>query len=247
MMVKLPPSEVHLWYFRSDAGSAGDEVSGRLSHLLSSEERARRDQLSFEPKRHEFIASRAFLRLTLSRYAEVRPEDWKFSSNEYGRPEISGADQRLGLRFNLSHCHGMIACAVVVGRDIGVDVEDVSRETRFLDIARSVFSESELRELEACSPERRKERFFEYWTLKESYIKARGLGLSLPLGGFSFSLGQEKGVRISFGPGIPDDPECWQFELQKLSARHQAALAIGREAGEGVLRVIVREFVLGEL
>jgi 4'-phosphopantetheinyl transferase len=77
-------------------------------------------------------------------------------------------------------------------------------------------------------PSARPDRFFDYWTLKESYIKARGLGLQLPLDQFSFHLGDDVPIRISFGPRIADDPARWQFDLRCLTPRHRLALALSR-------------------
>lgn len=46
---------------------------------------------------------------------------------------------------------------------------------------------------------------------KESYIKARGMGLSIPLDQFSFSFPHERAVHIAIQPELGDDASRWSF------------------------------------
>jgi 4'-phosphopantetheinyl transferase len=74
--------------------------------------------------------------------------------------------------------------------------------------------------------------------LKESYIKARGMGLALPLGDFAFQLG--KPLTIAFTGEIVDDPASWRFEQLRPSAWHKLAAAIRCAQGERV-RLVAQE------
>src|SRR6185436_13023672 len=102
----------------------------------------------------------------------VEPGTWEFEAGEFGRPEIAAPSVQPTVRFNLSHTDGMIVCLVGDDREIGVDVEDIERTGYTVEIADRYFSEAEVRELRSWTAERRVERFFDYWTLKEAYIKA---------------------------------------------------------------------------
>jgi len=198
--------------------------------MLDAGERERRLRFRFEKHRHQFLVSHALVRVTLSRYAPVAPEAWRFSTNTFGRPEIDvGTLPRL--RFNLSHTDGMAVCAVALDVDVGADVEDSERSGQTVEVADSFFSPSETATLRALPAERQRERFFEYWTLKESYIKARGAGLSLPLDQFAFHLEPGRPPRISFDPRMVDDPESWQFVQLRFSPRHPTAVAVRRARG----------------
>ena len=53
--------------------------------------------------------TRALVRTTLSRYAEVDPAAWRFERNRYGRPHLLAGQCDRDLRFNLSHTRGLIA------------------------------------------------------------------------------------------------------------------------------------------
>jgi 4'-phosphopantetheinyl transferase len=206
------------------ADSVGPERSAALLAVLSDDERVRLRRFRFERDRRTYLVAHALVRNTLSRYADVPPEAWQFRAGSHGRPEISAPATQL--RFSLSHTAGLAACAVILERDIGVDVENRSRPAA-AEVAERFFSERERRDLRRASIDHRDGKFLEYWTLKEAYVKARGLGLSLPLE--QFSVYPERGGqwRIAFEPPLNDDPAQWWLWSSRVGNNHQAALAIG--------------------
>jgi 4'-phosphopantetheinyl transferase len=220
----LPSDEVHVWITEPEQIEEPRLLEAYLG-LLNPEEREKQRRFHFERHRRQYLVSHALVRLTLSRYAPVRPEAWSFVTNAYGCPEVAGQGSPR-LRFNLSHTDGMAVVAVALNMEVGVDVEDAQRQGETVGLAGRFFAPTEARALQALPGERQRERFFEYWTLKEAYIKARGMGLSLPLEQFAFELEPGQQPRISFDPRLRDDPETWQFFQHRPSARHQAALAV---------------------
>jgi 4'-phosphopantetheinyl transferase len=178
-----------------------------------------------------FLAARVFLRSVLSGYASIAPADWRFETNPWGRPRIAAASAPAGLTFNLSHKPGCVACLTGHGRALGVDVEDTAaNRPQVLELAERFFSPSEARALNALPVERQVDRFYQLWTLKESYIKARGFGLSLGLSRFSFSpVGTT--ASVLFDAGFHDDPAAWDFQLFHPDAQHLIATAVERLAG----------------
>lgn len=233
----LPRDEVHLYYALEDQ-IREPAVLAAYDALLTPEERARKQRYYFEKNRHEFLITRALVRSVLSRYAPVRPADWTFSANAHGCPAVA-TPAGTGLRFNLSNTRGLVCCLVARDRDIGVDVEDTERDGETVAIADRFFSPSEVDELRAQPEERRRARFFDYWTLKEAYIKARGMGLAIPLDHFSFLLAEGQPIGIAFDPRLEDDPAVWQFAQLRPTASHLISLAL-RRGGEADLRIIVR-------
>ena len=240
-MIAIARHEAHLWYVFHDRIDDTDLVA-RYHGLLNAEERQRHQRIALEERRREYLVTRALCRTTLSRYADIAPEQWQFTANRYGRPEIAAPHGAPSLRFNLSHSAGLIACLVTLEADAGIDVEDMHRRAATMRIANRYFSSHEVASLRALPPGRQRQRFFEYWALKEAYIKARGMGLSIRLDQFSLHLDHDCPITVSFGPGIKDDPQSWQFDRYRPSERHMMALAIRRGIGPD-MRIDLRETV----
>jgi len=217
--------EIHLWFAFPEA-IRDEEALSEYRRMMSPEERRRYQRFHFEKHRHQFLVSRGLMRTMLSRYTQIRPEDLRFSKNRHGRPEIDGTDVSSGLRFNLSHTDGLVACAVVWRHDIGVDVEDTQRRVEFSKIADRFFSPREMCELRTMTPERKRLLFFDFWTLKEAYLKARGSGLSLPLDSCSFHRPGDDRISVLFDARMKEEPSRWLFWTLSPTARHRAALAV---------------------
>jgi 4'-phosphopantetheinyl transferase len=168
------------------------------------------------------------LRTCLSAYLDRRPADWAFAVNAYGRPHIEG--RHAGeVHFNLSHTAGFVTCAIARTYDIGVDVERTDRDVDHLQLAPSVFAHLELEHLGMAPSGDRAATFFRLWTLKEAYIKARGMGLSIPLKDFWFDVSTYP-ARIGFSPALRDDPDAWRFWEFDVAPACRLALA-GRLGG----------------
>ncbi|HEV7879704.1 4'-phosphopantetheinyl transferase family protein [Bradyrhizobium sp.] len=219
----LAVGQVDVWLAASDEISADDLRS--YERLMSPDEHARWTRFVVPKPRLQHLVARALLRRTLSRYAEVAPRQWQFDANTYGRPHIAGPTPACDLRFNISHTDGLVAVAVAKGLEIGVDVENVARSLDVLQLAPSVFAPAEVAALELAAERDRADVFFSFWTLKEAYIKARGMGLSLKLDGFAFDLSGTH-PRISFNDRCPDDPSRWQFRRYLPTATHALAVAV---------------------
>jgi 4'-phosphopantetheinyl transferase len=221
---------VHVWTATSDA-----VPSARLQYyrsLLAPDELERCERFVHAADQHRFLIARALVRTMLSEYVPRAPRDWRFRIEEYGRPEVAelpaGAPD---LRFNLSHTPGLVACGVTAGRDIGVDVENVTRPLTH-QIPERFFSPQEVADLRALPDEDQQTVFFDYWTLKESYIKARGLGLTLPLRLFTFVRRPGLAPTICFAPELHDDAGSWQFAQFWPTRDHRMAVAVRRVGGD---------------
>jgi 4'-phosphopantetheinyl transferase len=232
----LPPDEAHLWYVNPD--SIDDwYLLGAYHTVMAPDEAQQQARYRFAAGRKEYLVTRALVRSVLSAYAPVLPKDWQFIRNKHGRPEIAGPAGAPRLRFNLSNTRGLIVCLVARDRELGVDVEDIQRHGETVAVADRFFSPSESAELMRQPVHRQRDRFFDYWTLKEAYIKARGMGLAIPLDHFSYHLENTENIRISFVPQLPDNPHRWQFSLRTLDGRHRIATAIEKRANDEPIRI----------
>jgi 4'-phosphopantetheinyl transferase len=218
----LPLDEVHVWYRFTEAITDAEVAS--LSALLSEDERARARRFVFARDRRDYTAAHVLLRRTLSRYDDVPTGTWIFEAAEGHKPAI--AAPRTTLTFNLSHTHGLVACAVARDTALGVDVESIDRLTSGREIAERFFSPFECTGLDACEPSAYMQRFIELWTLKESYLKGIGTGLSHPLDNFSFDLDRPPSITFAAPPDV--NTADWQFLLAALVPNYRLAVAVKR-------------------
>jgi hypothetical protein len=130
--------------------------------------------------------------------------EWQFCNNRFGRPHIANDRPDVcDLSFNVSHTNSLIAIGVTRGLAIGIDTENVYADRSPLGIADRVFAAEESAALWALPECARRRRFFEYWTLKESYLKARSMGLSFPLDTCTFRFTGTTGIEMSVGRQPP--------------------------------------------
>jgi len=212
---------VNLWYARPKHLPA-QATAEDWKNILTAEERARSRAFRFEKHRREYIVTRLLVRNALSHYHPAPPQTWNFRTNRYGKPSV---DPDCGLRFNLSNSSELVVCLMGDEVEVGVDIEPHDRAMEVAKLAREIFSSLELEQIETLSEQEKFNRALSLWTLKESYIKARGLGLSLPLKSFSFVFGQSDRFHLELDPGLADDPANWRFRLLNL-AEHRVAVAV---------------------
>jgi 4'-phosphopantetheinyl transferase len=229
----LSPGSAHIWYALPDE-LTDPRLLDAYRSLMAPGERERQLRYYFEKNRHEYLITRALVRTTLSRYADVPPEAWVFEAGAHGKPHIAWPEVSPRLSFNLSNTTGMVACIIAAEREVGVDVEELERAVRAMEVADRFFSPSEVTALRALPEADQPARFITYWTLKEAYIKARGMGLAIPLDQFSFLISQGREPGIAFDPRLKDDPATWQFARLLPTRRHAVAAAVRVAPGERV-------------
>jgi 4'-phosphopantetheinyl transferase len=228
--------QVDLWYVPLDDFGLDDHAA--CMRLLSGPERDRNDAFKSEPARLQHLAVRGLVRTTLSRYRDIAPEHWRFGANRYGRPFIDASLGVSGLHFSLSHTHGLVACAVATVTEVGVDVEPCDRDVGLAELAPTVLSPRERARFEAMSGQARQNFFFALWTLKEAYVKARGIGLSLSVKNVELDLEISPPI-AHFTGEIDDDASRWAFRSLHLTDRHIVGIAAAVPDGE--LEIVPRQ------
>ncbi len=221
-MTELTPGNIHLW-LASDLGTLDPTLAARYAAMLNPEEQARWQRFIYAHDRQRFLLTRALVRTVLAQYLDVAdPASLAFITNAHGKPALAGASN---INFNLSHTKGLVALAVTSAHQIGVDVEAVNRRVEMLELAARYFSASENQQLLELSGAEQRERFFRLWTLKEAYVKARGLGLRIPLDSFSFSFAQELPA-IAFAGADTGEHQQWFFHCMQHAGDFRIALAL---------------------
>jgi len=155
-----------------------------LERLLSPEEQARAARFRFLGDRRHFVACRGALREILAGVTRLDPAQLKFSYNPFGKPALMDSD----VSFNVSHSNGLALYAVARSREVGVDVESIDPKFADQQIPESLFTPGEVATLRGLPVHLQTEAFFLCWARKEAYVKARGIGLSLPLSSFDVTL-----------------------------------------------------------
>jgi 4'-phosphopantetheinyl transferase len=205
----------------------------RLRHvILSTDEQQKARRFRRAEDQRQFVASRALVRLALSHYFPVSAADWSFIRDCNGKPLIAAPAMSPPVQFSLSHTEGLVACLVSLSAEAAVDVEKVAYGQDWVSVAREVLSAEELSALNVLSGKDWTARFFDYWTLKEAYAKARGLGLSLPISDIGFELGPDDTIRARFASQINDDPLGWLFWHCHLSPQHAISVAAKRDLAD---------------
>ena len=209
--------------------------------VLSTEEQRRIESFLFRRHQNQRLMSRAMLRKALSDLTGFQPAGWQFRENMHGRPEIEAPRRCRPLKFSVSHTDRLVACLLSWNRDVGIDVEPIQHVAALLSVARQHFADCETNSIRASPDDEQSRVFLELWTLKESYFKARGLGLSGKLSEIAFTIEHNAGYQISasIAPKLADDPARWQFDLGRLSG-HLIATTIERRR-QGPVEIIMRD------
>ncbi|WP_440964809.1 4'-phosphopantetheinyl transferase family protein [Massilia sp. GER05] len=206
----LDPGQIDIWIGMVDE-TIESGVAKQLVRVLSEEERRQQARFLFEKDQRRYLVTRALVRYVLSRYVPLAPEQWRFGAAPHGRPFIlNDVPQAKRLNFNISHSGQVVLMALTRDGQLGIDVEETGHNVAQT-VADHYFAAREIRQLRAASPAEHAHRFLEFWTLKESYIKARGMGLSIPLQKFGFELGYSQELRAFFDPVLDDAPNNWTF------------------------------------
>ncbi|MDH6019490.1 4'-phosphopantetheinyl transferase family protein [Vibrio splendidus] len=211
----MKTSVVDLWLCSlSHLNDQPDNVS-QLKKRLTADEIAKVERYRMPSSQIQALYVRNYLRKVLSRYSDLMPEAWRFEYGEKGKPSLVVEQQlKTGLNFNISHSkeHLLIAVCQIEGKQVqlGVDIEHARSSTNIDSIMKHYFSDKELADLLELSKEEQRERFFDLWALKESYIKATGKGLATSLRSFSFEFSNltEQTLPIhasDFQPNLQDE------------------------------------------
>lgn len=218
-VLTLQPRQVDIWRIHLDPGL--DSVKP-FESTLSADETRRASSFRFDQDRNRYVLAHYSLRRVLGRYLNAEPAQLEFTIDPNGKPAL----RTHKLEFNLSHSGSFALAAVTAHRPIGVDVERMREAISSHSIARQYFSPVEVAELETVPSEQRELAFFTCWTRKEAFIKALGLGLSLPLDSFDVSLTPNEPAILRAVRPQPQEAERWILRSLDVAPRYAGAVAV---------------------
>ncbi len=218
--LRLRPDEVHVWHAHLDDHSADSWKS-----VLTEDEISRADRFHFAKDRNHFVVARGLLRKLLGGYAGVSASELRFTYSEKGKPALAET-QESSLHFNLAHSHGRAIYAFSIGRELGIDLEFRREDFTGDKIAERFFSPTEIAVLATVPLELKQQAFFDCWTRKEAYIKARGEGLSMPLDEFDVSFAPGAEAALLRNHKEPAEVARWTMQSIPAPFGYVAALVV---------------------
>lgn len=198
--------------------------------FLSPEERARAAGYAFPRERDRFVVSRGLLRETLARFGGGTPSGQEILIDPLGKPRLGGTCGQGRLRFNVSHSGDLWACALVVGVEVGLDVEEVRAERAVESVTRRYFSAGEADRVLGLEGEDRVAAFHRVWTRKEAWLKAKGFGITIPLDSFEVTHEAGDARLLTAGEGQ------WTLRDLDLGPGFAGAVAFEGSSAEVLLR-----------
>jgi 4'-phosphopantetheinyl transferase len=231
------PGEICAWHIASSRLTADAGRLDRALGWLQPDERARYDRYRHRDDADMFLLGRVMARTLVGRAIGLAPQRWRWREGPRGRPEI--AEPGVAIHFNLAHSAGLVACVLGYRREVGIDVEDRDRRRLARRIVARYCSPAERADIDAQGADGWHDRFLAYWTLKEAYLKARGLGIAVRLGDVNMTL-DDGGARVDFLDSLLGTDARWAFHLAAPTPRHVMALAA--PTAEGPATFVVRPF-----
>ena len=219
----LPENAVHIWRVPLKHSSTSKAL---WLEVLSADEREKAACFRFVKDRNQFVQARAALRFILSEYVRADPRTLEFSYGPQGKPALANGHADSSLRFNLSRRDGLALIAITRGREIGVDVELMRADLPIFEIADVSFSATELATLRTLPESLRVAGFYNCWTRKEAFAKARGEGLSFPLQQFDVSLTPGDPAQLLAIRDDLDEVDRWMLREIPVTENYVAALAV---------------------
>ena len=195
---------------------------------LQAKEIVRYERLVQQRHRLEFLLGKWLTRICLSEYTGLAMGDWQFTYNAHGKPQPREGLSVQAPYFNLSHSHGRAVLAVGRTPELGVDIEFTGMKRRVAQIAHRYFADEEIQALLALSHSDQSSRFYELWSLKEAYIKARGLGFAIPLRSFAYSFSPD---RLELNEMSRSSAAQWRWQTWQLHTGQLCPGACGAVAG----------------
>lgn len=189
----LSDTDIHIWYAYTPSSQS---IISEYAAYLSPEETNRAQRFRFDRDRCSYQFMHGLLRLLLGKYLETPPSDIILSKNAFGKPQICKSSNDRPIGFTMSRSRDVVVFAFAYSRNIGVDVEYINSALQIDDIVPVLFSSEEAAHYENVNEcEQQLDYVLRLWTLKEAYVKAKGVGMHEPFEHIFFDF-DPKGVPL---------------------------------------------------
>lgn len=206
---------------------AYQDIFQQFELRISAERKEKVSKFHFDEDKKRSILAEVLLRHSLKRDFGMTNDHIHFTINEYGKPSLQNFDH---IHFNLAHSGDWVVCAVS-DTPIGIDIEQVAMIE--MDIAKAYFTSSEYQDILSQPKDKQIQYFYKLWTLKESYVKAEGKGLTIPLDSFSFCI-QPETIQLFESNQLS---QKYSFQLFGLDDFHIVALC-SKQLSEAPISIV---------
>jgi 4'-phosphopantetheinyl transferase len=169
-------------YYININDKVSDNLYNRLMEIISVERRQKIERLYFEDDKKRSLFTEILIRYVAVIKENFNNSNIRFKQNKYGKLYFQESNNCF---FNVSHSGEWVVCGWS-NYEIGIDIEEIT--DRELELSDCFLHPSEYRYFENKEDGEKKKVFYSLWTLKESYIKFRGMGFYLPLNSFWFNV-----------------------------------------------------------
>ncbi|WP_428817973.1 4'-phosphopantetheinyl transferase family protein (plasmid) [Clostridium butyricum] len=206
-----------------------------LMEFINEERKKKIDRLKYTKNKTSSIISDILIRSIISDKLNVKNNKIQFKRTNYGKPYL---DNTLNFHFNISHSGDYVVCAIDKNI-IGIDIEE-KKDIDYESIAKNFFCNDEIEFILEGNYDERLTKFYRMWTLKESYVKANGKGLSIPLNSFSIKIDEGKEIKLI----ATKDKEKYGFKtLSKELGYEISVCSLGEEITNEVICIEQEELI----
>jgi len=237
-MAWIDDKEIQVWI---EPYRPSKEPGDRMMSVLSPAEIQRANAYYFHEDRKRYVQAHVLLRLILSEYAGMQPQEIVYRIGAHGKPHLMPENP---VCFNLSHTKEMIAVAISSERNVGIDIEKKADIADIDCVARQFMSRDECLTLRGMTADAKRDYFYQCWVQKEALIKASGRGIDDNLRVYSVMDGNRRAGAKTIFTCVDETPNTWWLSLFEHEPDHIGAVCIESSDPQAYSIKIVCEDVL---
>jgi len=199
------------------------ETTNRCAAILTEPELKRAARFLCQDAKVNFVQRRAFRRYcgAVALQARRAISEVAFSETAKGRPYLSDLPS---ISFSFSSCRFGFVGAWSSTHEIGVDIEDMTRDIEAAELAERFFTNAESNAVQRVAGQARLRTFYQFWSLKEASLKSIGEGLPFGLDTYEFELAPNP--RVVHAPREYGEPA--QFDAHLIEGAHSCGALVIR-------------------
>ena len=217
----LSIGEMHVWHITTNVTPA---AFLEYKNVLTEKETARISFFKFKEAKDTYVASQGALRMLISKYLGISPDLVRLGRRKKGKPY---SIDNPNLNFNISNSGKTAVIAFSYDSEIGIDIEEIRHLSDLDELITRNFTAREIKFITAKTVDKMR-RFFRFWTVKESYLKAIGEGMRLTPDNLEFAI-ENGSIRLLSVKGVFEQ-EDWNFKEFSISTDYVGNITYGRDS-----------------